>query len=87
MNGNVHILKRSGSMLLIHSQLTMGFDQLFLHKEREILIGKDREIVWTRDGFLSQSHQSVLEGEEPDVIKDSSGQHMQYVICIATVCL
>lgn len=27
INSNVNILKRSGSMLLVHSQLTMGFDQ------------------------------------------------------------
>jgi len=39
-------------MLLVHSQLTMGFDQLFLHKEREILSERDREIVWTRNGFF-----------------------------------
>lgn len=66
MNGNVNISKWSESMLLIHSQLTMGFDQLFLHKEREILTGRDTEIVWTRAGFLSLSHQSVLEEKELD---------------------
>lgn len=87
MNGNVNTLRRSGSMLLIHSQLTMGFEQLFLHKEKEILTGRDRGIEWTRDGFLSQSPQSVWEGEELHSIKVSSGQHMQYVICAGTICL
>lgn len=74
-------------MLLVHSQLTMGFDQQLLQKEREILTGRDKEIVWTRDGFLSWCHQSPLEGEEPDSIKVSTGQHMQSVICIASICL
>lgn len=73
-------------MLLVHSQLTMGFDQQHLQKEREILIGWGKEIVWTRDGFfLSWCHQSPLEGEEPDLIKVSSGQHMQSMICIASI--
>lgn len=30
----------------------MGFNQLFLHKERETLTERDKEIVWIRDGFL-----------------------------------
>lgn len=52
INSNVNTLKQSGSMLLVHSQLTMGFDQQHLQKEREILIGWGKEIVWTRDGFF-----------------------------------
>lgn len=43
--------------------------------------------MWVRDGFLSRCHQSSLEGEELDLIKVSSGQHMQSVICIASFCV
>lgn len=55
MNDNINILKQSGSMLLIHSQLTMGFDQLCHHKEREILTGRDRNCVDQRWIFVSDS--------------------------------
>lgn len=41
--------------------------------------------MWTRDGFLSWCHQSPLEEEEPDLIKVSSDQHMQSMICIASI--
>lgn len=55
MNDNINILKQSGSMLLIHRQLTMGFDQLCHHKEREILTGRDRNCVDQRWIFVSDS--------------------------------
>jgi len=55
----------------------------FLHKEGEILTGRDRMIMWTKDGFLSQSHWSVLEGEGSGWRKVSSGRHPQCVTCIA----
>lgn len=55
----------------------------FLHKGREVLTGRDRIITWIRDGFLSQSHWSVLEREGSGWRKVSSGQHPQDVTCIA----
>lgn len=65
MNGNVNILKQSGSMLLIHSQLTMGLtNYFFTNKEKSLLQGTEKLCRLEMD-FCLKSRQSVLEGEEP----------------------